>query len=547
MNRPSGKTLDWNSQRLQRTVVLALLGLFLLNCVFSVVGKTQTYDEPYHLAYGLDILSGNSTRFDDSKMPFSAFNALPERIASLLPVNSLSKALSKLFYARLVTILFSILVAFLVFYWSRSLYGFLPALLSLLLFVFDPNIIAHSQLATTDLYALGTITLACYCLWRFAHRRTLWNGLLCAFALGISQLAKYTSVALYPLFLITLFLYDLPSLLSSLKLQAAKAIKSILLKYLGYSAIAIVVSVLIINLGFLFNHTFLSFGDYVFRSGFFQTLQEKLPVLNKVPVPVPYPYLQGLDWVMQRENNDPVYLLGVLHHGVGFMGYYFIASFFKVPIATQIITVTAVVVFLLDRKRRQNFLANEMFLLIPMTFFMIYFNFFYNAQVGIRFYLVIFPLLYVFAGHLFIGAENFSVVLKASTLLLLTYLVVSVFSYFPYYLSYFNEVVWNRTQAYKYLADSNLDWGADGAQLERYLAAHPDAIYAPDHPVAFHPIPGRLVIEVNDLLGIVKDPQEYAWLRNNFEPVGTVAYSYLIYQISPQEISNLCATTNYCK
>jgi len=545
-------TLDWNSPRLQRAVVLALLGFFLLVSAFSVVGKTETYDEPNHYAYGVQILSGNSTRFDDSKMPFSALNALPGRIVSLLPPNPLSKVLNNFFFARLMTILFATLVAYLVFYWSRCLYGFLPALVSLLLFIFDPNIIAHSQLVTTDLYAVGTITYAFYCLWRFAQRRTLWNGMACALALGISQLAKYTAVALFPLFLLTLFLYDFPSLLGSLKLKAARAIKSFILKYLVYGALAIVVSILIINLGFLSNQTFLAFGDYQFRSPLFRTIQEKLPALHNVPVPVPYPYFQGIDWVVQHEitghSYGPIYLLGVLHsQTVGFKGYYFVASFLKVPIATQILTGAALVIYLWDRKRRQNFLADEMFLLIPMIFFTIYFNFFYVAQIGIRYYLVVFPLLYIFTGHLFKGLKDFPVCLKASTLVLLAYLVISVLSYYPYFLSYFNEVVWNRTQAYKYLADSNLDWGEDGAQLERYLSAHPDALYAPDHPVGFHPMAGHLVIEVNDLVGITKNPQEYAWLRNNFEPVGTIAYSYLIYQISPQQISTLCASSDYCK
>jgi hypothetical protein len=43
----------------------------------------------------------------------------------------------------------------LVFYWSRALHGFLPAVFSLLLYALDPNIIAHSQLVTTDIYAAG--------------------------------------------------------------------------------------------------------------------------------------------------------------------------------------------------------------------------------------------------------------------------------------------------------------------------------------------------------------------------------------------------------
>ena len=61
--------------------------------------------------------------------------------------------------------------------------------------------------------------------------------------------------------------------------------------------------------------------------------------------------------------------------------------------------------------------------------------------------------------------QEFSRNRKIAIFVLAAYLVVSVLSYYPYYLSYFNEIVWDRRDAYKYLADSNLDWG----QGEYYL------------------------------------------------------------------------------
>ena len=54
------------------------------------------------------------------------------------------------------------------------------------------------------------------------------------------------------------------------------------------------------------------------------------------------------------------------------------------------------------------------------------------------------------------------------------------------YLTYFNEFVWNRTQAYKYLADSNIDWGQSSIQLSQYLTDHPDAIFEPQNIQAGH-------------------------------------------------------------
>lgn len=118
--------------RMGSDLIAFLLILFFFTIgVLSVRGKSLTYDEPYHYQYGVNILNGNSSRFDDSKMPFSILNALPAKIASFLPEGELKENLDKMIVARLMTILFSMVVAYMVFHWSRELYGAVPGLISL--------------------------------------------------------------------------------------------------------------------------------------------------------------------------------------------------------------------------------------------------------------------------------------------------------------------------------------------------------------------------------------------------------------------------------
>ncbi|HSL82991.1 MAG TPA: glycosyltransferase family 39 protein, partial [Thermoanaerobaculia bacterium] len=143
-----------------------LVALFLLEAL-SVRDKTLTYDAPEHLRYGRQILHGDATRFDDSKMPVSAWNALPGRIAEELEPGPLRRFLAADGTARYPTMLASVLLAWLVFRWSRELYGVAAGFLSLVLHVLDPNLLAHSRLVTTDLYAALTITLSLYTFWRF--------------------------------------------------------------------------------------------------------------------------------------------------------------------------------------------------------------------------------------------------------------------------------------------------------------------------------------------------------------------------------------------
>jgi hypothetical protein len=99
---------------------------------------------------------------------------------------------------------------------------------------------------------------------------------------------------------------------------------------------------------------------------------------------------------------------------------------------------------------------------------------------------------------------------------------------------YFNELVYDRRNAYKILADSNIQWGQSRHYLTQYLKQHPALHVAPERPVA-----GRIVVEVNQLTGVTEDPTRYAWLRENLLPSETIAYSYLVYDVSPAELEEI--------
>jgi hypothetical protein len=519
----------------QRWLAGLLLGLFFLLMLSGARRLSLTYDEGMHLKYGRQILSLDSDRIDDSKMPFTALNALPGALAERLPEGWLRATLGSLLAARTMTMLFSVLVGWLVFRWGRELYGFVPAVFALLLYIFEPNIIAHSQLATTDLYATGTIFLSAYALWRFSQKRDLRHASLFGLALGLAQLAKYTAVFLYPLAVGLLLIGDCPAL----RAWVAGKDRSALLNYLRQSALfallIILLSLLVINTGFLFNHTFLPFGEYPFKSDLLLAIQTRFPILNRLPVPAPYPFLQGLDLVRlyerTGENFSQIYLLGHLNES-GFPGYYLVAWLFKVPIAIQAAFLLAFIFYF--RRKDRRFLEDELFLLGPVLFFTIYFNFFYRAQIGIRFFLVVFPFVHLFSANLLAGWKNFRPRSWVAVSALLACLIVSVLSYYPHYIPYFNELVPDRRMAYKILADSNLDWGQADWYVAQYKAAHPDAILDPPEPTA-----GLVVVSANNVVGITAKPNTYQWLRANFTPVDTVAYAYLVYDISPEALERI--------
>jgi hypothetical protein len=525
----------WAGHPMYRWCAVLLLGCALTLDVASMRRLTTTYDEPSHFRYGQHILDLESARFDDSKMPVSALNALPARVATALGLVAVDDIRRQIKVGRHVTVLFSVLIGYFIFRWARDLYGPAGGLLSLALYTFDPNVLAHSQLVTTDAYAMGTITLSLYSFWRFLRLGGWGRASVSALMLGLSQLSKYTAVFLFPLLLLIVLGWYGSEIWTLTRQRRSSELGRRLIGFARSALFFLMVSLGVINAGFLFNGTFTPFGNYQFRSAGFRSAQSSLAGFASVPLPVPYPYLEGLDWVLHRERTGlgrgNTYLLGELRGpDEGFTGYYFYACLFKLPIATQLLVLAAALS--LVRRRFASF-RDEWVLVCPIVVFTIYFNFFYRAQMGIRFFLVVLSLLFVFCGRLLRNAGSLARPAKAALAGALLFLVVSVLSYYPHFLSYFNELVWDRTQAYKILADSNLDWGQNYWYLNEYLRAHPDVIVEATGPTA-----GTIVVDVNSLIGIMH-PERWRWLRENFQPVAHIAYSFLVFRVSPDDLARI--------
>ena len=179
------------------TLILGLLFCtFVLLCLSSIVKKSLTLDESDHYRYGEQIFNLDSNRFDDSKMPFSVLNVLPVKLAEALFSEALDNVWQPIRIGRIATILFSAIIGLYIYKWSSDLFGRTPGLISLGLYLFEPNVIAHSRLMTTDIYATGMILICLYYFRCFLKNPTWTNALASSFVLGLSQPTKYTSTFL---------------------------------------------------------------------------------------------------------------------------------------------------------------------------------------------------------------------------------------------------------------------------------------------------------------------------------------------------------------
>jgi len=104
-----------------------------------------------------------------------------------------------------------------------------------------------------------------------------------------------------------------------------------------------------------------------------------------------------------------------------------------------------------------------------------------------------------------------------------TWLTVSVFSYFNCYLSYTNELVTDKINAYKIVGNANLDFGHGYTAANNYIKAHPDVRFAPVTPQK-----GKFLVSVGWYENISE--HKYDWLHK-YKPIAQVHHCFLLFEV----------------
>src|SRR3989338_5594230 len=112
-----------------------------------------------------------------------------------------------LFLERISTILVTLFLGLILYLWSRQLFGIWGALLSLALFSFSPNIIAHGSLYTTDLGVATFFFLVLYRLKLFFELPSVRNIVILGITSGLALLTKMTALILAPVMMCLFFLF----------------------------------------------------------------------------------------------------------------------------------------------------------------------------------------------------------------------------------------------------------------------------------------------------------------------------------------------------
>lgn len=516
MNSDPGGPGSSIPRRLFLGAALLLLALHGVLLAASSWNKSPTYDEPEHLKFGLAFIErGGPEEADAQRMPVTMLNAIGLRLGGGT-VESIGTDRRHLLFARVPTMLASLVLGVFLLCWSSARFGRPAGLLALSLYALCPTVIAHGRLATNDLYTALAVFAAVYFFRRLCRAPSAVLLILAGGALGLAQACKFSAVVLVPAFGLVL-------LLPAARGRLAAWLREHPSRW-GLAALFPLSALVALGAAYGFDGLFMAQGEFSYHSYAFAWLEARMPWLR---LPLPRIYLEGLDLSRYISTHPEVvrghnYLFGRLSDDGWW--YYFIAVWLlKTPLGT--IGIIALRAF---RRVRDELTP---FLLLPAAAIFAFYSLFSTVQIGVRYLLPLLPLIFLWAGGLLRGGRVFPRPLKLAVAALLTATAISSLAAFPDYISYTGELAGPKVHAWRLVADSNLEWGQDRWHCRAYLEEHPEAILNPVEPT-----PGHLVVRVNLVTGVFHE-ERCRWLRENFVPVGTLRGSYLVFRISPDELA----------
>lgn len=506
-----------------------------------------------------------------------------------------------IFWARIPMILLTLLFGVLMYWWAKRYYGDKVAILALFFFVFSPTIIAHGRYVTTDIAAafgffIGLITFV-----RYLESPGRKNLILAGLALGTALLLKFSAALLIPIFAALGIIWIFVSHIDHVKENAPK---SEILKHISWQLVKLFYNLAIIGIIALalvwlvyalniwnypperqladLDHNLTTFGKrYLVDTA--RWLSE-----NSFTRPLGQ-YIHGLLMVIQRAaGGNTAYFMGEVTN-IGWTWYFPLAYLLKESLGFHLLTTVALIFAVYGIWRTHDkslgaiteWMRDNFILTASIVFIAIYWwqSLRSPLNIGVRHVIPTFPFVYLLVSREIIKwAQKYSYAdpqnirewlitlyekyIKSApkyafVFLILVWIAVSALLSFPHYLSYYNELVGGPKNGYKYIVDSNYDWGQDLKRLNQfvennkiekiridYFGGGSPEYYLGDKyeqwwsAKGFPPDGGWYAVSSNHLMGAqgtpvrgfkTKPEDSYSWLKG-VEPTGRAGYSIFIYK-----------------
>lgn len=518
-----------------------LLCVMFVLMFFSAWNDSATMDELAHISAGYSYLTQRDIRLNPEHPPLiKDLAALPLLfLKPNFPINHSSwqkdingqwimgsvflyesgnNADAIIRLSRIPIMLLAIFFGWLIFVWTRGMYGNRVGIFTLLFYSLSPTFLAHSRYVTTDLgAALGFFIGIVYFI-KFLSNRDGRHLIKTGIILGVGFLLKFSLFILAPLYFLFGALWVFLDIFTdkqifSFKKRFLRFIKEYL-KLFGQILVIFIIAAIILWFVYLFHVSNYpperqkADTEFILKSFGIRPLVNIVIFMSDKPVLRPFAeYLLGLLMVFQRAaGGNTTYFWGEVSSG-GWWYYFPVAYILKEHLAFHLFSLLALAfaiksVLYAKQKTLQvvfEWMKDNFVLTAGTVFIFIYWfeSMTSPLNIGVRHIMPTFPFIYIMVSRqtaiLLRGFDDFSALKNIWDVLKIVYrryiknapkyIVVFIFYFwifaetvftFPYYLSYYNELGGGTLNGYKYITDSNYDWGQDLKRLKFFTENNPE-------------------------------------------------------------------------
>ena len=475
-----------NNSKLDRIAVVVgvafLLAILVTQLALSIRQESITWDEDDHIYSGYMSLKTGEFGLNPEHPPLVKMLAALPLLRMDLKVPPLqgrefkheaflngkefvfgNDADTVLFKARMAASLLTVLLAVLVFLAAREMFGLAAGFFALVLFVFDPNFLAHGAFVTTDVGLSCFLFASVYAFYRYVKKPSVGRLVLVGIATGLAFATKHTG-----------FLAA-PSLVALALVEWWRTRRGAAGERLSFGrAFAALVVTAVFSLTILW-------GFYGFRyaarpaglelnppaaeymKGLSRPNELKLLQTISHYKLLPESYLYGLADVRMISDFYASYLLGTPYpHGVWF--YFPVAMVIKSTVAFLALMLVAGWAIVSGKLRGRE----VWFLTIPPVLYLVV-AMSAHMNIGMRHVLPMYPFLTVLQAGAVMALGRKSRAWLAVGLMLLGMQIVTSLRAYPDYIPYANELWGGPKETWHLLSDSNSDWAQQLKATSKYL------------------------------------------------------------------------------
>ncbi|MGI4830779.1 MAG: tetratricopeptide repeat protein [Janthinobacterium lividum] len=482
--------------RLTPVLVMVLIAIYLVSMAASVHRESVTWDEGDHLFAGFMSLDTGDFGLNPEHPPMAKMVAALPLLPLHLRVPPLQGRFFKgeayrdgrdllfgnlpryagpdlLFRARLAMLLFPLSLALLVFFAGRELFGTATGLLALCLLAFEPNLLTHGPLITTDMAISATFMATVWAAYRYAVCPTFPRLAVAGLAAGLALAAKHSGlvllVALLPLLAGEAVLRAWGRRRSRNSAADFRTTRRDALHLLGglIGMVGIALLVLWAFYGFRYAARPAGLGLSPDLAHYVVPLRSieagGILLLARLHV-FPESWLYGLADVRLVANATPTYFFGKVYaHGL----WLYFPAVLLIKLTLGSLALLAIALFAAARGWLNQ--PRELwFVLFPMALYFLIASG-SGLNIGVRHILPCIPLLLLFAAAGAVAAARRGRGWAIAVAVLLCAHVASSAWAFPLYLPYANEAWGGSARLPQLLSDSNVDWGQQLPQVAQWV------------------------------------------------------------------------------